>query len=180
MNLNDLPGYVDGENIATFQKYVQVVVDSQDEVVVVDIGTLGGKSAISMAVVSDKVIVHTIDPTEDLWERIEPSVKKFGVEDRVKFYNMTSEEFGKNHCPPVIDVVFVDGLHDYKGVKGDIELICKKVRRGGYIMFHDKNLYGNTIGTAIKEYEGDVYAFIEEVGGSVPDRSGSVYVGRRL
>ena len=77
-----------------------------------------------------------------------------------KCYEMTSEEFGKKHIPEQIDACFIDGVHTPPGVKVDIDLIASKVRKGGYIMFHDVNLYN--LEPLIEIYEGKMFKFVEE------------------
>lgn len=52
--------------------------------------------------------------------------------DRVEFLRMTSEEASKMFQDNSIDFVYIDGNHEYKYVKKDIELWYPKVKIGGY------------------------------------------------
>lgn len=175
MKINEWPGHLSDENIETLQKYAKLM-----EGVVVDIGTMAGKSAFSIALGNPWLLVMTVDPT-DATARIEEGKDCFGV-DNVEYFQMTSEEFGSSVCPEVIGGCFIDGQHNYFGVKIDIKLIAEKVRPGGYVMFHDCNLYFNTIGKAVDEYEGKLYQKISETGGYIigNKKSGSIYTARRI
>lgn len=162
--LDNLPGHISKGNILTLQKYL-------NHGIVVDIGTCAGKSAISEAVAGAQV--QTCDPFPN--PQAEELIKPFDI----TLFKETSEEFAK-HCPE-IDGCFIDGVHNYLGVKTDIEGIVTKVKKGGYVLFHDCNLYSNTIRVAVDEFNGKLYEFIEEVGGRTEDpKEGSMWVGRRL
>lgn len=176
--LKKINGYISERNQETLQKYIGKL--AGDRIVVGDIGTMAGLSALTMASVSPNIHVLTVDP-EEASKIVNESARMLGLQERVTFFNMTSTEFGRNHCP-VLDACFIDGRHEKEGVDEDIRLIVAKVRKGGYIMFHDKNLYD--FGPIIDKYEGKLYKFIEEEPQEIEPKSGkaygSVYVGQRL
>ena len=174
-----LAGRVTRENIETIQKYTKLASQEGKKTIGVDIGTLGGQSAIAMALAVDDIKVYTMDPIAS--PAISEQIKKMGAEKKIQFYPMTSSEFTPL-CPNQIDICFVDGVHSYLGVKADIENIGLKVRLGGYLLFHDCNLYFNTIKKAVEENVDKYYEFIEEVGGTFTekDKQGSIWVGRRI
>lgn len=58
-----------------------------------------------------------------------------------------------------IDVLFIDGNHDYPAVKKDCELYLPLVGKGGYIGFHDYNNVAFGVQKAVDEVSG-----IEKVG----------------
>ena len=170
-------GSVSVNNIRTLQEYAKKVSLSMVKPIVVDIGTSVGTSAIALALAMPHIRVLTVDPNYN--GKSTENFKGMGVADRITYFQMTSEEFSKT-CP-LIEMCFIDGEHSYAGVKRDIEGIVKKVRRGGYVLFHDRNLYFNSVGKAIEEYEDELYAFIKETDGRIEDpKEGSVYVGRIL
>lgn len=177
-SLNNLTGYLSEGNINTLQKYVKLATDYFPSVVIVDIGTCAGKSAISMAIVNKKKVqVLTVDPSPHA--SFQDNVDSMGVGDTIYQFEESSVDFGKHNCPK-IQICFIDGIHSYQGVKDDIEGIAKKVVSGGWVMFHDANLYDG-VRKAIEEYEGKYYQFIEEVGGRTEaPKEGSVYVARRI
>ena len=62
-------------------------------------------------------------------------MKKRKVFNKIKIKRGYSFEFSKEVGP--LDFLFIDGDHTIKGCKQDYDLYSKKVKRGGYIAFHD-------------------------------------------
>lgn len=53
----------------------------------------------------------------------------------------------------MIDVIFIDGLHTYEGIKADIEAWVPLVRSGGLVMFNDYNdHFANSVVKALNEH----------------------------
>lgn len=181
MELKNIYGHISDANIATLQKYVKLLAEDRDEVVIGDIGTCAGKSACAMALASPKATVYTCDPIYKM--DINKTFHDVGVGGQVVYFPVGSIEFARDWCPTELDALFIDGLHGYSpGVRDDLDMVGNKVKVGGYIMIHDRNLYDG-IKQAIYEMEGRMYEFIEEGdSGAVDehDRQGTVYVGRRI
>lgn len=57
--------------------------------------------------------------------------------DRAHIHRMTSLEAAKEVEDRSIDIVFIDALHTYEGVKEDLEAWIPKVKIGGIISGHD-------------------------------------------
>lgn len=57
----------------------------------------------------------------------------------VKVIKATSENFLESIPDEFLDAVYIDADHSYLGVKKDLELSLRKVKKGGYIMGHDYN-----------------------------------------
>lgn len=173
----DLIGHISQPNIDTITKYTRLNAEMRGgSCVMVDIGTCAGKSAITMALSDPSVIVLTMDPepNPNLFKQID----MFNLDGRIDFYREPSSFF-YNHWNEY-DGCFVDGIHNYGGVKKDIEGIVKRVRGGRYVMFHDVNLYSDIL-DAVREYEGSLYDFVEIVDGADygdNDKAASIYVGR--
>lgn len=69
---------------------------------------------------------------------------RFGVEDIVTHYKMTSEEFFapySAHGLPAIDLAFVDGNHSYTSVRHDFLAVLRHAKRNSYVLMHDTNIY---------------------------------------
>jgi predicted O-methyltransferase YrrM len=181
MELKNVTGHISDANIETLQKYVKLLAEDRDQVVIVDIGTCAGKSACAMALASPKALVYTCDPIYHIEQN--DTFYKVGVLGQVIYYPVGSIEFARDWCPQELDMVFIDGLHGYSpGVRDDLDMIGKRVKKGGYICMHDKNLYDG-IAMAIVEQQGKMYEFVEEGdSGETPEsgRQGTVYVGRRI
>jgi hypothetical protein len=70
--------------------------------------------------------------------------------DKLHFANIPSSSFrGKEP----IDLLFIDGIHNYEGVMGDFGRF--NLKRDGIVIFHDYYLYRDTIGKAVDELEQD-------------------------
>ena len=175
--LEGVSGYLSDTNRETLEKYIKKLLEKKNSLEVVDVGSLLGLSSITMASVG-KVKVYSIEPNPACKEEFERNVEKTGTD--CTLYEMTSEEFGKKHIPEQIDACFIDGIHTPPGVKLDIDLIASRVRKGGYIMFHDVNLYD--IKGLIESYEGKMFNFVEEeVTEYLKGKPyGNIYVGERI
>ena len=141
------------EERAAFCKYAGKVPDNGT---IVDIGTCAGSSAFIFAFASKpSVKVFTMDPNRS--EKFFYDWERLGFLEKLTYYQQTSEAFAKDFNGK-IDLLFVDGVHSYRGVGNDINWFKKHMVDGGIIMFHDYYLYRNTIGRAINEAEerGDI------------------------
>jgi hypothetical protein len=77
-------------------------------------------------------------------ERVRQHFARFGVEDRVTHYRMTSAEFFSGYDErqiPAIDLAFIDGNHSFDDVRHDFIEVCRRAHRNTYILLHDTNLY---------------------------------------
>jgi hypothetical protein len=110
--------------------------------VVLEIGSYAGRSTICLARGAVSVgAVDTFDgrgtPAEgQTFELFRANLRRYGVEDRVAVHRGTSAEM-LPLLPPVYDLVFIDGSHDYESVKADVGLALGKLKPGGLLAFHD-------------------------------------------
>jgi predicted O-methyltransferase YrrM len=136
------------EERAAFYEYASKV---PDDGIIVDVGTCGGGSTFVFALASKPgVKVHTMDPTSN--EKFFDNVKNFDMLDKIIYYEETSEEVAKTFDEK-IDLLFLDGIHSYKGVSNDFNWYKDNIVKGGVVMFHDYYLYRNQIGRAVDEIE---------------------------
>lgn len=116
----------------------------------VEVGTFHGASACAAAQKAD--VVHTIDIFD--WQ------PKVFNSDKILFFKGTSVDFavrddaGATRLRDKIDVLFIDGSHEYDSVKKDCESLVPLVKKGGTVMFHDHNLLNQVTGVvaAVNEY----------------------------
>lgn len=76
---------------------------------------------------------------DGFWKRVDPK-KHFallGVSDWIETYVTTSEEFSKKFPKREYGYVYIDGDHSYEGVKLDYNLFWPKLKKGGFMAFHD-------------------------------------------
>jgi predicted O-methyltransferase YrrM len=82
-----------------------------------------------------------------LWstpEHVSRHFERFGLAEIVTHYKSTSEAFFSRYEEtglPGVDVGFVDGNHAFKHVRHDFSQITKRMRKNGYILLHDTNIY---------------------------------------
>lgn len=122
--------------------------------VIVEIGSKEGKSTICLAKGSksgNAVKVYAVDPHTgspehkeiygEVWtfEKFKKNIMDARVDDLVVPIVKTSREAAEGFDEP-IELVFIDGAHEYDLVKMDFELWFPKVIEDGTIVFHDTNL----------------------------------------
>lgn len=117
---------------------------------IVDIGTAAGGSAFIMALASKPdVSVITIDPVVNINFILDRG--KLGLDRKITFINETSKSAFRSWNSKKIDMLFIDGVHNYDGVMNDFNTFGSMVNFGGIIAIHDIFLYENTIGKAVKD-----------------------------
>lgn len=119
--------------------------------VIVEIGSWKGKSTIWLASgskVGKKVRVYAVDPHTGspehkemygkVWtfDEFRKNVRDAGLDDVVTPIVETSYEACK-HLDKPIELIFIDGAHEYALVKLDFELWFPKLVTGGIMAFHD-------------------------------------------
>jgi predicted O-methyltransferase YrrM len=107
--------------------------------VIVEIGSWKGKSTIWLA----RGDPHTGAPEQQaaygkVWtfHEFEQNIKNAGVESLVRPLVATSADAARDFHEP-IELLFVDGAHEYEAVRLDFELWFPKLIPGGTIAFHD-------------------------------------------
>ena len=73
------------------------------------------------------------------WQKVDAKhhFSLFGLERWIKIYLITSEEFADNYKKNKYDYIYIDGDHSYEGVKNDFELFWPRLKKGGFLVFHD-------------------------------------------
>jgi predicted O-methyltransferase YrrM len=116
---------------------------------IVEIGSWKGRSTICLAAgAPPNTKVYAIDPHSgssehqqqmgkvDTLEEFRENIKRAGVEDRVVALVETSEQAAEKWQGKV-ELLFIDGAHEYELVKKDYELWGPHLIEGGMIAFHD-------------------------------------------
>jgi len=103
--------------------------------IIVNIGAADGVSTVAMLEARRDAFIFSADIGECPQERA--NLEAAGLDTaRVIRLLGRSQDIGKEF-PCEADMVLVDGGHDYKSVKGDIEVWPWKVKVGGTLAFHD-------------------------------------------
>src|SRR3990167_5570095 len=99
---------------------------------IVEIGTLRGNSALILGATGNDVV--TIDNYDSSNSSKSGAIDLLAGLVNVRVFESESSATGKKYYGP-IDLLFIDGGHDYEQVKADIEAWYDKV--SGKIAFHD-------------------------------------------
>ncbi|MBC8097271.1 MAG: class I SAM-dependent methyltransferase [Akkermansiaceae bacterium] len=123
---------------------------------IVEIGSWKGKSTIWISYGSkagSNVKVHAIDPHTGspehsemfggkVWtfDEFQRNIANASVTDMVVPHVDFSTSVAKTFDEPV-EFIFIDGLHEYEGVRDDFEAWYPKVVKGGFMAFHDSTCW---------------------------------------
>jgi predicted O-methyltransferase YrrM len=108
--------------------------------VIVEIGSWKGKSTVCLGVGSEegeRVPVYAIDPHADYrFGDFKTNVDRAGIVELVRPIASLSQTAADDFDEP-IELLFVDGSHEYDLVLEDFEKWVPKVVDGGWVAFHD-------------------------------------------
>ena len=139
---------------------------------IVEIGSFSGVSSELFAKHCDRLVcvdIWTSDPHYNeidkniigqAWTRFQAMAKDY---DNIMPIMMGSEDAVKMFKDNSIDMVYIDGRHDYASVKKDINNWISKVKPGGWVTGHDIKLDGDRVNKAVTEIFGNYYKeYIDE------------------
>jgi predicted O-methyltransferase YrrM len=125
--------------------------------VIIEIGSFKGRSTISLGLGSRKgknIKIYAIDPhtgtrkkrklsKNRIWtlDVFKKNISEAGLDDIILPIVKTSISASEDFKQPV-ELIFLDGDHDYDLVKADFELWFPKLVNGGYIAIHDADWKG--------------------------------------
>jgi MMP 1-O-methyltransferase len=135
--LDDLPGWLSYEEGETLYRLAERCTGRG---VIVEIGSWRGKSTTCLGLGSKAgrgVHVYAVDRHTDGtfpdWQR---NVEAAGIADLVTPIKGLSQEVAAEFDQP-IELLFIDGAHQYELVRQDFERWVPKVVDGGYVALHD-------------------------------------------
>lgn len=111
---------------ALLYKYCKMKKDG----ILLEIGRKFGGSTVLMASALQNGFLHSIDI--DLLEEVHEYIKPWSNK-----VNLITGNSNKIDWDISLDLLFIDGNHSYKGVKGDVKKFTPFVNQGGYVIFHD-------------------------------------------
>lgn len=125
-----------------------------DRSILVEIGSWKGKSTVLLGLASgDRSLVYAIDPHTgshehkelygkvDTFEDFQKNIESEALRDKVICLRTSSFEAAKR-VPMDVDLIWVDGSHDYQDVKSDFISYFPKLRVGGWMAMHDYKWQG--------------------------------------
>lgn len=129
--------------------------------VVCEIGTWKGKSSyvFASAIKEKNGTLYAVDPfngegdeaSNDIYHKevkkigtpllknFEKTMTKYGLRKYIKVLPLLSEDARLKFFEPKINLLFIDGNHEYESVKKDYELWSGLIPSGGTIVLHDVN-----------------------------------------
>jgi len=80
------------------------------------------------------------------WKKtdIKKHFNKLDLSDYINFYLMTSVEFARKNIKRRWGYIYLDGDHSYNGVRSDYRQFWPKLKKKGYLAFHD--IYTDKVG----------------------------------
>jgi MMP 1-O-methyltransferase len=107
--------------------------------VIVEIGSFKGKSTICLGLGSQagaSVPIYAVDPHQERFPEFKTNVQRAGIDELIRPVPSLSQAAAEEFHEP-IEVLFVDGSHEYELVLEDFEKWVPKVVDGGWVAFHD-------------------------------------------
>ena len=133
----DVPGWLTDEEGEALYELARACTG---EGVIVEIGSWLGKSTICLgrgSLAGASVPVYAVDPhTDKRFGEFKANVDRAGITDLVKPIASLSQPAADEFHEP-IELLFVDGSHEYDLVLEDFEKWVPKVLEGGWVAFHD-------------------------------------------
>jgi predicted O-methyltransferase YrrM len=123
-------------------------------ITVVEIGSSRGRSTIAagraLLARARGGTLYAIDPQDDdSFERLRTNLTGAGVESVVRLIRATSRDGRKQFGPEPIDLIFIDGSHQYEDVRDDLGGWLPLLRPGGIVALNDPFWWG--VARAIRE-----------------------------
>jgi predicted O-methyltransferase YrrM len=123
-------------------------------ITVVEIGSSRGRSTITagrgLLARPSGGTLYAIDPQDDdSFEQLRTNLTGAGVESMVRLIRATSREARKQFGPEPIDLIFIDGSHEYEDVRDDLGEWLPLLRPGGIVALNDAFWWG--VARAIRE-----------------------------
>jgi len=133
----DIPGWLDDDEGETLYDLARACTGAG---VIVEIGSSRGKSTVCLGLGSQagaSIPVYAVDPHPgERFADFTANVARARLDDLVRPVASLSQEAADNFNEP-IELLFVDGGHQYEVVLEDFERWVPKVVEGGWVVFHD-------------------------------------------
>ena len=135
--ISDIPGWLTDEEGEALYELARAC---RGDGAIVEIGSWKGKSTVCLGLGSQagaSVPVYAIDPhTDGRFGDFTANVERAGIDDLVRPIRSLSQRAADDFHEPV-ELLFVDGSHEYDLVLEDFEKWVPKVVDGGWVAFHD-------------------------------------------
>lgn len=130
--LTSVPGWMTDEEENMLARYASML---KPGAVIVNIGVEYGRSVSVLAKIAETAEVYGVElnPIPDC----DANLNEANLTNRPTIFVGDSKVVGREWNRGEIDLLFIDGAHEFENVKGDIEAWIPHVKHGGYVLFHD-------------------------------------------
>ena len=138
-HLDGVPGWLSQEEATTL---FDLAKRCTGRGVIVEIGSFKGRSTICLgrgSMAGNSVPIYAIDPWHD-WTRFaefKQNIERACVSDLVTPIGLRSADAFEQFEPESIELLFIDGSHQYEMVMLDFDLWTSKLVEGGMLVMHD-------------------------------------------
>jgi predicted O-methyltransferase YrrM len=132
----DVPGWLTDEEGEALYELARACTGKG---VIVEIGSFKGKSTVCLGLGSQagaSVPIYAVDPHQERFPDFKKNVQRAGIDELVRPVPSLSQPAADDFHEP-IELLFVDGSHEYELVLEDFEKWVPKVVDGGWVAFHD-------------------------------------------
>jgi MMP 1-O-methyltransferase len=132
----DVPGWLTDEEGEALYELARACTGTG---AIVEIGSFKGKSTICLGLGSRAgalLPIHAVDPHQERFPEFQANIERAGVADLVRPIASLSQS-AADGFDQAIELLFVDGSHEYELVLEDFERWVPKVVEGGWVAFHD-------------------------------------------
>ena len=145
LNYNITKAYPRAFTKAVLRHFGKISNDQLSSLIGMEIGVYNGVNAESIMKTINVHRLYLVDPYEEYSEMINVKLAKTIAHNRLKkyypkiqwFYQTSKEAIQSFLNPTEFDFIYIDGAHDYKNVKQDIELSYPLLAPNGIIGGHD-------------------------------------------
>lgn len=156
LTLEGVGGWLHTDEAAELYASVMSITPDRDPVLVVEIGSWLGRSTIALGLAAKKrgkTKVVAVDPhlgqlratageDEPTYGVFRRNIAAAGVDDVVEPMRTTSHEARPEILDNSVDLLFIDGLHDYENVRRDFNDWRSALAEGAIVAFNDASTPG--------------------------------------
>jgi predicted O-methyltransferase YrrM len=134
--------------------------------VILEIGSHHARSTIVLAEAAPEAQIVAIDPYEEAeprprdLERFESNLERAGVRSQVRHVHASSTA-ALGLVSGAIDLLYIDGAHDFRTARADIQGWGPRVREGGTLLIHDSfSSVGVTLAEIVSLFFGGSFRYV--------------------
>jgi predicted O-methyltransferase YrrM len=156
-NLYNMVNKIEGWQVP-YQLAMLFFVGLVNEGRLVEIGSWKGKSTITL-LMGGGLCIDAVDLFDKSLDDFKKNLNEFQLLDNVNIHVGKSVDISKTFENESVDLIFIDGNHDYENVKNDILSWYPKLKKGGLMFGHD---YPHDLDTDFQELKLAVNEYVKD------------------